>query len=259
MTLESVRLVSWNVNGIRSIMSKGALQEFFASYQPDILCLQETRALEEQNTFRPEGYHCFWNQGVKKGYSGTAIFTRIAPQSHSFGLGIAEHDQEGRVVTLDFGSYYLVNVYTPNAGSELQRLDYRTQSWDAAFRAYVKGLAEKKPVVFCGDLNVAHQEIDLANPKTNTKSAGFTPEEREAFSATLAAGFVDSFRLFETGGGHYTWWSFRTAARSRNAGWRIDYFCVSESIRDHIQAAGIEAQTLGSDHCPVTMTLRLPL
>ncbi len=248
-----IKLLSWNVNGIRSILKKGFLQ-FLQQAQPEILCLQETRAWpEEVNLPLPE-YKQYWNPAEKKGYAGTAVLTRLQPKSYTRGMGIFEHDREGRVLTLEFPRFYLVNVYTPNAKRDLSRLEYRVK-WDADFLAFLKQLEIKKPVVFCGDLNVAHQEIDLANPRANEGNHGFTREEREGFSNFMAAGFIDTFREFHPEGGHYTWWSFMNNARARNIGWRIDYVCVSAALRPHLRDAFILPQVTGSDHCPVGIVL----
>ncbi len=249
---DTAKLISWNVNGIRAVLKKNFI-EFFEAEMPDILCLQETKALPEQVDIDLPGYHFFWNSAVKKGYSGTAIFTRFAPQAASIGIGIDKHDQEGRVLTLEFAKFFLVNVYTPNSQDDLRRLSYRTGEWDMEFLTYVQKLEKSKPVIFCGDLNVAHKEIDLANPKTNTKSAGFTLEERASFDAIVAAGFIDTFRHFNKEPENYTWWSYRTAARERNKGWRIDYFCASQSLLPHLKSASILPHVMGSDHCPVAL------
>lgn len=251
-----LKLVSWNVNGIRAALKKGFL-ELLNEWDVDILCLQETKAMQEQvsEVSWPDEYHQYWNAAEKKGYSGTAIFSRIQPEDVALGLGVKKHDKEGRVITADYGSFYLVNVYTPNSQNELRRLDYRTKEWDVAFRRYVKRLQQTKPVVFCGDLNVAHQEIDLARPKENTRNAGFTDEERDSFGKILKGGFVDTFREFENGGGHYSWWSYRAGAREKNIGWRIDYFCASEGLRSRLKAASIWPDVMGSDHCPVVLEL----
>ena len=249
-----MKLVSWNVNGIRSVVGKGFL-DFFAASTPDILCLQEVRAEAHQANLELPGYHCYWNPAQKKGYSGTAVFSRVQPREVAFGMGRPEHDKEGRLVTLEFDDFFLVNVYTPNSQNDLRRLAYRVEEWDRDFRDYVTGLSQTKPLIFCGDLNVAHTEIDLANPKTNTMSAGFTREERQSFSQTLERGFVDTFRHFNPEPGRYTWWSYRAAARSRNVGWRIDYFCASHAMMPRLKGAAIEDQVLGSDHCPVTLYL----
>ncbi len=257
-------LLSWNVNGLRAVLKKG-FDDFLATEQPDVLCLQETKIsddLVEQFAFA--GYpYLYWNCAEKKGYSGTAIISQTEPLSVSYGLGIEKHDKEGRVITAEFEDYFLVTVYTPNSqnhdeNKRPRRLDYRTQEWDIDFLAYVKGLEATKPVVFCGDLNVAHTEIDLANPKTNRKNAGFTDEERGRFDAIVDAGFIDSFRhLYPDTTARYSWWSYRAAARKRNIGWRIDYYCVSESLKASIQEATILDQVEGSDHCPVGLTLNL--
>ena len=249
---ETIKLISWNVNGIRAVLKKN-FWEFFEKELPDILCLQETKAMPDQVDIDLPGYHEFWNSAEKKGYSGTAIFTRIPPLNCTYGLGHSEHDREGRVVTLEFPQVFLVNVYTPNSQDDLRRLPYRTSEWDVAFLAYVKTLEQRKPVIFCGDLNVAHKEIDLANPKTNTKSAGFTPEERKSFDRIIEAGFVDTFRHFNQEPDQYTWWSYRSAARERNKGWRIDYFCVSKSLLPMLKSASILPEVHGSDHCPVVV------
>lgn len=250
-------MISWNVNGMRSILKKNFYQ-FIKTHNPDILCLQETRmGSEEIPITLPEHKH-YWNGAVKLGYSGTAIFTRYEPLSVSTGIGIEHHDQEGRVLTLEFERFYLVNVYTPNAQPGLKRLAYR-QTWEADFLAYLKNLELKKPVILCGDLNVAHQEIDLARPKENLGSPGFTKEERECMDAVIASGFLDSFREFQKEGGHYSWWSYRTNARSRNVGWRIDYFLISKILRPYLLDAKILSDVLGSDHCPVKADFDLSL
>ncbi|MBF6626108.1 exodeoxyribonuclease III [Aerococcaceae bacterium zg-BR9] len=253
----SVKLISWNVNGIRSVLNKEALQRLLSQYNPDVLCLQETKAQAEQVPFdfQALGYFAYWSSAVKKGYSGTAILTKIPPISVQYGIGIEEHDQEGRVITVEFEHCYLVTVYTPNAKRDLSRLTYR-QHWEDDFLAYINQLNHIKPVVFCGDLNVAHQAIDLANPQSNQRNAGFTIEEREKMTAVLAAGYTDSFRYFnpETTGA-YTWWSYMNKARERNIGWRIDYFIVSNQIIDWMQSATILPEVIGSDHCPVQLEL----
>lgn len=249
-----MKLISWNVNGIRAILGKGFL-DYLDQENPDIICLQETKARREQvEQDFPQFKEHFWTHAEKKGYSGTAIFTKHVPISVSYGLGIQEHDNEGRVITLEFKDYYLVNVYTPNAKEGLARLPYR-MTWDCAFLIHLKKLETKKPVIFCGDLNVAHQEIDLANPKSNVGNAGFTPEERAGFSSYLAHGFIDSFRALHPEKGHYTWWSYRMLARARNVGWRIDYFCFSASLRERLLKAYIRPEVIGSDHCPVGLEL----
>ena len=250
------RLISWNVNGLRACVQKG-FTEYFNKMDADIFCIQESKLQEGQISLELEGYHQYWNYAVKKGYSGTAIFTRVEPLSVSYGIGIAEHDQEGRVITLEFESFYMVTVYTPNSQSELARLDYRMR-WEEAFLSYLKGLEKKKPIIFCGDLNVAHKEIDLKNPKTNRKNAGFTDEERNKFSVLLENGFVDTYRYFYPDQeGVYSWWSYRFQARKKNAGWRIDYFCVSECLKEKLRDAKIHTEVLGSDHCPVELDIDL--
>lgn len=245
-----MKLLSWNVNGLRAILRKNFL-EFLAAEAPDILCLQETKASSDQvETVWPAEYSAYWNAAERKGYSGTAVFAKTKPSSVVAGIGCKEHDSEGRVITLEFAEFFLVNVYVPNSQRELTRLAYR-QRWDRDFRTYLKRLDREKPVVFCGDLNVAHQEIDLTNPKANTRNHGFTPEERAGFDALLGDGFLDTFREFEPGGGHYTWWSPMSGARQRNVGWRIDYFLVSRRLRPRLRRAFILAGVMGSDHCPV--------
>lgn len=251
-----MKLISWNVNGIRACVQKGFL-EFFREADADIFCLQETKLQAGQIELDLEGYEQYWNYAVKKGYSGTAIFTKKEPLSVSYGMGIEEHDQEGRIITLEFEAFYMVTVYTPNSQSELARLDYRMR-WEEDFLHYLKELEKKKPVVFCGDFNVAHKEIDLKNPKTNRKNAGFTDEEREKFSILLENGFVDTYRYFYPDKeGVYSWWSYRFQARKKNAGWRIDYFCVSESLKEKLKDAKIHTEILGSDHCPVELEIAL--
>ncbi len=249
-----MKLISWNVNGLRAIYKKG-FTEIFNELDADIFCLQETKMQEGQLELELPGYSQFWCSAERKGYSGTAVFSKKEPLSVSYNLGIEEHDQEGRVITLEFENFYFVCVYTPNSGSELKRLDYR-MVWDDAFRAHLKELDEKKPVVVCGDLNVAHNEIDLKNPDTNRRNAGFTDEEREKFSQLLDAGFSDSFRLLYPDIVKYSWWSYRMRARERNAGWRIDYFLVSDRIADKIEDALILNEIEGSDHCPVGLILQ---
>ena len=249
-----MKLISWNVNGLRACMTKGFM-DAFESLNADIFCLQETKLSEGQLALELPGYHQYWNYAEKKGYSGTAIFTKEEPLSAAYGIGIPEHDHEGRVITLEYEKFYFVTVYTPNSQDGLKRLDYRKE-WEKAFLAYLKKLEEKKPVIFCGDLNVAHQEIDLKNPKTNRKNAGFTDEERARFSELLKEGFVDTFRYFypeETG--IYSWWSYRFHAREKNAGWRIDYFLVSEVLKDELKDAKIHTEIFGSDHCPVELEI----
>ena len=251
-----MKLISWNVNGLRACVQKGFL-DIFKELNADMFCIQESKLQEGQISLELEGYHQYWNYAIKKGYSGTAIFTRREPMSVAYGIGIEEHDQEGRVITLEFTELYPVTVYTPNSQSELARLDYRMR-WEDAFLSYLKGLEEKKPIVFCGDLNVAHKEIDLKNPKTNRKNAGFTDEERGKFSTLLGQGFIDTYRYFYPDQeGIYSWWSYRFQARKKNAGWRIDYFCVSESLKEKLVDAKIHTEIMGSDHCPVELDIDL--
>ena len=257
------KLISWNVNGLRAVIKKG-FESFLESEQPDVICLQETKISPDLvDDFAFVGYpYEYWNCADKKGYSGTAIISKINPLSIQYGLGMEKHDHEGRVITAEFEDYFLVTVYTPNAqnhdeNKRPKRLDYRTKEWDVDFLAYVKSLETTKPVVFCGDLNVAHKEIDLTNPKPNRKNAGFTDEERARFDAILDAGFVDSFRLlYPDATERYSWWSYRAAARFRNIGWRLDYFCVSQALSPQIKNALILDQVGGSDHCPVALLLR---
>ncbi len=249
------KLISWNVNGIRACLQKG-FSESFAALNADVFCIQESKVQAGQCELDLPGYHQYWNYAEKKGYSGTALFTREEPLSVSYGIGVPGHDTEGRVITAEFPEWYVVTCYTPNSQDGLRRLEYR-MTWEDAFRAYLKGLERTKPVIFCGDLNVAHQEIDLKNPKTNRKNAGFTDEERGKFTELLEAGFIDTFRYFypdltDT----YSWWSYRFHARENNAGWRIDYFCVSESLKDRLVSAGIHQEIFGSDHCPVELVIR---
>lgn len=250
-----MKLISWNVNGLRACMNKG-FKDFMDSVDADIFCVQETKMQREQATFVFDGYEEYWNSAEKKGYSGTAVFSKTKPLSVSYGLGIEEHDKEGRVITAEFQDFYLVNVYTPNAQRGLERLDYR-MVWEDVFRRYVKELDEKKPVIICGDLNVAHNEIDLKNFKTNVGNAGFTYEERGKMTELLASGFVDSFRyLYPDKTGAYSWWSYMFKAREKNAGWRIDYFIVSKKLADRIEDAVIYPEVMGSDHCPVGLLLK---
>ena len=247
-----MKLISWNVNGLRACCDKG-FREAFQTLDADFFCLQETKMQEGQLDLAFEGYTSYWNYAEKKGYSGTAIFTRHQPLSVTYGLGIDEHDHEGRVITLEMENFYLVTVYTPNSQDGLKRLDYR-MTWEEDFRKYLLQLDRQKPVLVCGDLNVAHKEIDLKNPKTNRKNAGFTDEERGKFTNLLNAGFIDTFRYFYPDAeGIYSWWSYRFSARKKNAGWRIDYFCVSESLKDRIKDAKILTEIMGSDHCPVEL------
>ncbi len=251
-----MRFISFNVNGLRAIMNKGFMDNFNA-LDADIFCLQETKLQEGQIDFAPEGYHCYWNYAEKKGYSGTAIFTKKEPLSVSYGLGIEEHDHEGRVITLEFSNFYFITVYTPNAQDGLKRLEYRMK-WEDDFLSYIKKLDEKKPVIYCGDLNVAHKEIDLKNPKTNRKNPGFTDEERGKMTAVLENGFTDTFRyLYPDMEQIYSWWSYRFKAREKNAGWRIDYFICSERLNDKINDAKIHTDIYGSDHCPVELDIDL--
>ena len=249
-----LKLISWNVNGIRACCDKG-FRESFKELDADFFCLQETKMQEGQLDLQFEGYQSYWNYAEKKGYSGTAIFTRHQPLSVTYGIGVEEHDHEGRVITLEMENFYLITVYTPNSQDGLKRLDYR-MIWEDDFLAYLKKLEEKKPVVVCGDLNVAHQEIDLKNPKSNRKNAGFTDEERAKFSRWLEAGFTDTFRYFYPEQKDiYSWWSYRFKAREKNAGWRIDYFVTSASLNDKLLGAKIHTDIFGSDHCPVELTL----
>ena len=250
-----MKLISWNVNGIRACVGKNFM-EFFNEVNADIFCLQETKLQENQIDLQLDGYHQYWNYEKKKGYSGTAIFTKKEPLSVMYGINIEEHDQEGRVITLEFEDFYMVTVYTPNSQNELKRLDYRMK-WEDDFRNYLKELDDKKPVIVCGDLNVAHKEIDLKNPKTNRKNAGFTDEERNKFTELMEAGFIDTFRYFYPDKENiYSWWSYRFKAREKNAGWRIDYFCVSEKLKDRLVSASIHTEVLGSDHCPVELVIK---
>ena len=249
-----MKLISWNVNGLRACVQKG-FNEIFVNLNADIFCLQETKMQEGQLDMHFEGYHSFWNYAEKKGYSGTAVFTKEKPLSVSYGIGIPEHDTEGRVITCEFEKFFLVTVYTPNSQDELKRLSYRME-WEDAFLSYLKSLETTKNVVICGDLNVAFSEIDLKNPKTNRKNAGFTDEERAKFGNLLENGFVDSFRyLYPDKEGVYSWWSYRFSARAKNAGWRIDYFLVSDALKGHIKEANILTDIYGSDHCPVELVL----
>lgn len=248
------KMISWNVNGLRAILGKNFIEDF-QKLDADVFCLQETKLQEGQHDLELPGYHQYWNYAAKKGYSGTALFTKEEPLSVSYGIGIEEHDQEGRVITAEFPDYYLITVYVPNSQGELKRLPYRME-WEDAWLNYIKTLDAKKPVVYCGDLNVAHEEIDLKNPATNHKNAGFTDEERAKFSRVLANGFTDSFRsLHPDAVDEYSWWSYRMKARDRNVGWRIDYFVVSDKIKDHIKDASIHQEIFGSDHCPIELLL----
>lgn len=251
-----MKMISWNVNGLRACVTKG-FKEYFENADADIFSVQETKLQEGQIDFAPEGYNCYWNYAERKGYSGVAVFTKKEPLSVSYGLGIGEHDKEGRVITLEFNNFYHVTVYTPNSQSENARLDYRMQ-WDDAFRNYINELNKTNPVIVTGDLNVAHNEIDLKNPASNRKNPGFTDEERAKMTELLASGYVDSFRyLYPDKTGAYSWWSYRFNARKNNAGWRIDYYIVSDSIKDKIKAAEIHSEIMGSDHCPVELDIEL--
>lgn len=249
-----MKFISWNVNGLRAVMTKG-FEDIFKNFDADIFCLQETKLQQGQIDFAPEGYYCYWNYAEKKGYSGTAIFTKREPLSVTYGMGIEEHDKEGRLITLEFEDFYFLTVYVPNSQDGLKRLEYRTQ-WEADFLAYINRLQEKKPVIYCGDLNVAHKEIDLKNPKTNRKNAGFTDEERGCFQNVVDAGYIDTFRYFYPDlEAAYSWWSYRFQARAKNAGWRIDYFVTSASLEDRLKGAKIHSDVFGSDHCPVELTI----
>lgn len=248
-----MKLVSWNVNGLRACVGKG-FEDSFKALDADVFCLQETKMQEGQLDLQFTGYESYWNYADKKGYSGTAIYTRVKPLSVTMDMGIDQHDHEGRVIAAEYEKFYLVCVYVPNSQDELKRLDYRMQ-WEDDFRAYVTALAEKKSVVICGDLNVAHEEIDLKNPSSNRRNAGFTDEERGKFNELLSAGFIDSWRMLNPDTVKYSWWSYRFQARQRNAGWRIDYFLVSDSLKDSVTGAEIHNEILGSDHCPVELDL----
>ena len=249
-----MKFISWNVNGLRACVQKGFL-DFFNSIDADFFCIQESKLQAGQIDLDLPGYHQYWNYAEKKGYSGTAIFAKNEPLSVSYGIGIDEHDKEGRVITLEYDNFYLVTCYTPNSQNELKRLPYRMQ-WEDDLRAYLLELDGKKPVIYCGDLNVAHQEIDLKNPKTNRHNAGFTDEERSCFDKVLASGYIDTYRYFYPDTeGVYSWWSYRFKAREKNAGWRIDYFVVSEDLKDRLAGAAIHTQVMGSDHCPIELDL----
>ncbi|RPK03182.1 Exodeoxyribonuclease III [Bacillus subtilis] len=252
-----MKLISWNVNGLRAVMRKMDFLSYLKEEDADIICLQETKIQDGQVDLQPEGYHVYWNYAVKKGYSGTAVFSKQEPLRVMYGIGIEEHDQEGRVITLEFENMFVMTVYTPNSKRGLERIDYR-MLWEEALLDYILELDKKKPVVLCGDLNVAHQEIDLKNPKANRKNAGFSDQERGAFIRFLEAGFVDSFRhVYPDLEGAYSWWSYRAGARDRNIGWRIDYFIVSERLKEQIEDAGISADVMGSDHCPVELMINI--
>ena len=249
-----MKLISWNVNGLRAAINKGFM-DFFKQIDADIFCIQETKMQEGQAELILEGYYQYWNSAIKKGYSGTAIFTKIKPISVSYGIGIEKHDQEGRIITLEFEEFYMVNCYTPNSKRELERLEYRIE-WEDEIRKYLLALNNKKPVIYCGDLNVAHEEIDLKNPKTNHHNAGFTDEERSKMTELLNSGFTDTFRyLYPEKENAYTWWSYMMKAREKNVGWRIDYFIVSNSIKEKIKEAKIHSEIMGSDHCPVELEI----
>ena len=251
-----MKLISWNVNGLRACVTKGFV-DIFNTLDADIFCVQETKLQQGQIDLELDGYHQYWNYAEKKGYSGTAVFTREEPLDVIYGIGIEEHDKEGRCITLEFKDFYLVTCYTPNSQNELKRLDYRMK-WEDDFRSYINSLDKKKPVILCGDLNVAHKEIDLKNPKTNRKNAGFTDEEREKMTTLLESGFTDSFRyLYPDKEGIYSWWSYRFNARQNNAGWRIDYFITSNSIKENIKDAKIHTDIMGSDHCPVELDINI--
>jgi len=249
-----MKIISWNVNGVRAVIKKGFL-DFINTQDPDILCLQETKATVEDVTLDLPQYHQYWNSAQKKGYSGTCIFTKEKPISVVNGILLDHHDLEGRTITLEYSTYYLVNVYVPNSKRDLSRLEYRTKQWDVDFLNYLKSLESKKSVIFCGDLNVAHTEIDLTFPQSNTKNHGFTPEERAGFDRIIQSGFIDTFREFEKGPGHYTWWSPFSNCRQRNIGWRIDFFLISPSLRPKLKSSSILKDVMGSDHCPVVMEL----
>ncbi|NMM63566.1 exodeoxyribonuclease III [Clostridium sp. P21] len=249
-----MKLISWNVNGIRACVTKGFL-DYFKEVNADIFCIQESKLQEGQIELQLDGYYQYWNYAERKGYSGTAIFTKNKPLSFKYGIGIEEHDKEGRVITLEFDNFYMVTVYTPNSKDQLARLEYRMK-WEDDFRCYLKSLEKNKPVIMCGDLNVAHKEIDLKNPKTNRKNAGFTDEEREKFTEFLESGFIDTYRYFNPDKeGTYSWWSYRFNARKNNAGWRIDYFCVSDCLKKRLISADIHTEVMGSDHCPVEIVI----
>lgn len=251
-----MKLVSWNVNGVRAALKKGLL-EFMEKADADVICFQEAKAHpgDVQHIAWPHGYEVFWNPAVKKGYSGTVTFSRVKPKRMTLGIGLPAHDGEGRVLTTEFDDFYLVNVYQPNSQRGLTRLDYRVKEWDPAFLAFIRKLEKKKPVIFCGDLNVAHQDIDLANPKTNRRNAGFTDEERGNFTRVLEAGYLDTFRKFEAGPKHYTWWSQMANCRLRNIGWRVDYFVASAKLGTALKGAAIHPEVMGSDHCPISLVV----
>ncbi len=251
-----MKLISWNVNGIRACIRKGFL-DYMESWDADVICLQETKSHpgDVQHVEWPGKYQVIWNSAAKRGYAGTALFSRIKPKSVSINIGVAEHDAEGRVIAAEFADFFVVTVYAPNSQRGLTRLDYRVNEWDPAFLNYITGLEKKKPVIFCGDLNVAHTDIDLANPRTNRRNAGFTDEERGNFGTLLSRGFVDTFRVFSSEPGHYTWWSQMMNCRARNIGWRVDYFIASEKLRPALKRAWISPDVMGSDHCPVGLEI----
>ena len=250
-----MKIISWNVNGLRSVLNKKLFLEFIEEFKPDCLCLQETKINQDLDLTLP-GYHQYWNHAKRAGYAGTAVFTKIKSLNVSLGISVPKHDDEGRVMTLEFENFFVVNVYVPNSKRDLSRLPYRQKEWDVDFLKYLKNLEKKKPVIFCGDLNVAHTDIDLTYPKANVHNHGFTAEEREGFDNIVKAQFLDTFREFEKEGGHYTWWSQFNNCRKRNIGWRIDYFCMSSSLRSHLKKAFILKDVLGSDHCPVGIELK---
>ena len=250
-----MKFISWNVNGLRAVIAKGGFIEYLEEVDADVFCLQEIKLQSGQIDLNPEGYHVYWNYAVKKGYSGTAILSKKEPLSVTYGLGIEEHDQEGRLITLEFEDFYMITLYTPNAKRGLERLDYRME-WEDAFLSYIKQLDKKKPVIFCGDLNVAHKEIDLKNPKINRKNPGFSDQEREKFTRILDEGFIDTYRyLYPDREGAYSWWSYRMNARAKNIGWRLDYFVVSDRVKNKIVDAKINSEVMGSDHCPVELKM----
>ena len=249
-----MKLLSWNVNGIRACLKKGFM-DFFNDMDADIFSIQETKANPDQVDIETPSHNQFWNSAEKKGYSGTLVFSKEKPISVFNGIGIEEHDKEGRVITSEYEKFYLVNVYTPNSKRELERLPYREKEWDIEFLKYLKNLENSKPVIFCGDLNVAHKEIDLKNPKSNERNAGFTIEERRGFDNIVNSGFIDTFRYFNTEGDNYTWWSYMGGARFRNVGWRIDYFCISKILEKNLLSASIHPEIMGSDHCPVSIEI----
>ena len=253
--MATLKLISWNVNGIRAALKKGFL-DFVKKHDPDILCLQETKPPAGGFSLDVPGYHPYWNNAVRPGYSGTAVLTKVKPLSVELGMSITKHDSEGRMITAEFEKFFLVNVYVPNTKRDLSRLPYRHKEWDVDFLKHLKKLEKKKPVIFCGDMNVAHQEIDLTYPKANVNNHGFTLEERVGFDNIVKAGFVDTFREFHKDGNHYTWWSPMGNCRQKNIGWRIDYFCVSQSLKPHLKKAAIWPDVLGSDHCPVEITVK---